>query len=93
MNGLRFNRPANVATDRYPTVVLGSGATGILAPVRDAWPGRAALIYLHSTDDRQRTLAETVSERALRDMTEEECGTSLARHSRANSAVAGLPDE
>jgi hypothetical protein len=28
---------------------------------------RPALLYLHSTDDRQRTLAEAVSQRALRD--------------------------
>jgi integrase len=36
---------------------------------------RAALIYLHSTDDRQRTLAEAVSQRALRDLAGESCGT------------------
>jgi hypothetical protein len=40
---------------------------------------RAALIYLHSTDDRQRTLAEAVSQRARRDMTAESCGTYVAR--------------
>ncbi len=40
---------------------------------------RAALIYLHSTDDRQRTLAEAVSQRARRDLAGESCGTSVAR--------------
>jgi hypothetical protein len=40
---------------------------------------RAALIYLHSTDDRQRTLAEAVSQRALRDLAGESCGTRVAR--------------
>jgi integrase len=40
---------------------------------------RAALIYLHSSDDRQRTLAEAVSERARRDLTGESCGTYVAR--------------
>lgn len=39
---------------------------------------RVALIYLHSSDDRQRTLAEAVSERARRDLTGESCGTYLA---------------
>lgn len=36
---------------------------------------RAALIYLHSTEDRQRTLAKAVSQRALRDLAGESCGT------------------
>ena len=36
---------------------------------------RAALIYLHSTHDRQRTLAEALSQRALRDRAGESCGT------------------
>jgi integrase len=40
---------------------------------------RAALIYLHSSDDRQRTLAEAVSERARRDLIGESCGTYVAR--------------
>jgi integrase len=40
---------------------------------------RAALIYLHSTDDRQRALAEAVEQRAIRDRAEEPCGTSVAR--------------
>jgi hypothetical protein len=40
---------------------------------------RAALIYLHSTDDRQRTLAEAVSERARRELAGEPRGTPVAR--------------
>jgi Phage integrase family len=40
---------------------------------------RAALIYLHCTDDRQRTLAEAVSERALRELARETRGTRVAR--------------
>ena len=40
---------------------------------------RAALIYLHSTDDRQRTLAEAVSERARRELAGESRGTRVAR--------------
>jgi hypothetical protein len=45
---------------------------------------RAALIYPHSTDDRQRTLAEAVSERARRDLTAESCGTSLTRYGQSD---------
>jgi hypothetical protein len=37
------------------------------------------VIYLHSTDNRQRTLAEAVSQRALRERAGESCGTSVAR--------------
>ena len=44
---------------------------------------RAALIYLHSTDDRQRALAEAVSERARRDLAAESCGTYVARGGQA----------
>ncbi len=45
---------------------------------------RAALIYLHSSDDRQRTLAEAVSERARRDLTGESCGTYVARDGQSD---------
>jgi hypothetical protein len=38
----------------------------------------AALIYLHSTDDRQRALAEAIEQRA-RDGAGESCGTPVAR--------------
>ena len=45
---------------------------------------RAALIYLHSSDDRQRTLAEAVSERARRDLTGESGGTYVARDGQSD---------
>jgi hypothetical protein len=51
---------------------------------------RAALIYLHSTDDRQRTLAEAVSQRALRDLAGESCGTSVARDGQTDDTEYGL---
>jgi integrase len=47
---------------------------------------RAALIYLHSTDDRQRALAEAVSERARRDLAAESCGTYVAREGQADAS-------
>jgi integrase len=40
---------------------------------------RAALIYLHSSDDRQRTLAEAVEQRALRELSRELPCTRVAR--------------
>jgi integrase len=41
---------------------------------------RAALIYLHSTSDRQRTLADAVADRAREELGETSpCGTSVAR--------------
>jgi hypothetical protein len=40
---------------------------------------RAALIYLHSTDARQRTLAEAVEQRAIRELSGEDRGTRVAR--------------
>jgi hypothetical protein len=40
---------------------------------------RAALIYLHSTDDRQRTLAEAVEQRAIWELTGENRGMPVAR--------------
>jgi integrase len=41
---------------------------------------RAALIYLHSTSDRQRTLADAVADRAREELGEPKpCGTSVAR--------------
>jgi integrase len=47
---------------------------------------RAALIYLHSTDDRQRTLAAAVADRARAELGEVNSrGTSVARTARANA--------
>jgi len=41
---------------------------------------RAALIYLHSTSDLQRTLADAVADRAREELGEPNpCGTSVAR--------------
>jgi integrase len=41
---------------------------------------RAALIYLHSTSDRQRTLADAMGDRAREELGEPNpCGTSVAR--------------
>jgi len=40
---------------------------------------RAALIYLHSSDDRQRTLAEAVEQRALRELSGKSRGARVAR--------------
>lgn len=40
---------------------------------------RAALIYLHSTDERQRTLADAVATRAAAELAARSCGTSMAR--------------
>jgi integrase len=41
---------------------------------------RAALIYLHSTSDRQQTLANAVADRAREELDEANpCGTSVAR--------------
>jgi integrase len=48
---------------------------------------RAALIHLHSTDDRQRTLAEAVSQRALRDRPAESCGTPVARDGQTDNTA------
>jgi hypothetical protein len=47
---------------------------------------RAALIYLHSTDDRQRALAEAVSERARRELAAESCGTYVASGGQADAS-------
>jgi hypothetical protein len=51
---------------------------------------RAALIYLHSTDDRQRALAEAISERALRELTAEPCGTYVARDGETDTSDDAL---
>jgi Phage integrase family len=40
---------------------------------------RAALIYLHSTSDRQRTLADAVADRARVELDAPSCGTRVAR--------------
>ena len=40
---------------------------------------RAALIYLHSTQERQRILADAISERTRKDLKAASCGTSVAR--------------
>jgi hypothetical protein len=47
---------------------------------------RAALIYLHSTEDRQRTLAEAISQRAHQDLTAESCGTRVARRGLSDAS-------
>ncbi len=47
---------------------------------------RAALIYLHSTDDRQRTLAEAISQRAIRVLKGESCGTRVARDGQTDDS-------
>jgi integrase len=52
---------------------------------------RAALIYLHSTDDRQRALAEAVSERARRDLAAESCGTYVACDRQADAPLKISP--
>jgi hypothetical protein len=51
---------------------------------------RAALIYLHSTDDRQRTPAEAVSQRAKRDRDAESCGTPVARDGQTDDVDEAL---
>jgi hypothetical protein len=51
---------------------------------------RAALIYLHSTDDRQRALAEAVSQRAQRDLAGESAGTPVARGGQTDESQDGL---
>jgi integrase len=43
---------------------------------------RAALIYLHSTSDRQRTLADAVADRTRSELGTPPCGTSVARKDR-----------
>ena len=40
---------------------------------------RAALICLHSTQERQRLLADAIDERARRDRGADSCGTNVAR--------------
>jgi len=47
---------------------------------------RAALIYLHSTDDRQRSLAEAISERARRDLSAGSRGTYVAHDGQADAS-------
>jgi hypothetical protein len=51
---------------------------------------RAALIYLHSTDDRQRALAEAVSRRAQRDRAGESCRTPCTRDGQTDESKDGL---
>lgn len=51
---------------------------------------RAALIYLHSTDDRQRALAEAISERARRDLIAEPRGTCVARDGETDASDDAL---
>jgi hypothetical protein len=51
---------------------------------------RAALIYLHCTDDRQRAQAEAVSQRAQRDRTGEPCDTRVARDGQTDESEDGL---
>ncbi len=47
---------------------------------------RAALIYLHSTQDRQRRLADAISERTRKDLQAASCGTSVARQGHPTAA-------
>jgi len=42
---------------------------------------RAALIYLHSTQERQRVMADAVDERARRDLGAGSCGMNVAAKS------------
>jgi hypothetical protein len=46
---------------------------------------RAALIYLHSTQERQRVLADAIDERARRDLGAESRGTYVARDAQADA--------
>jgi integrase len=46
---------------------------------------RAALIYLHSTQERQRALADAIDERARRDLGADSCGTYVARDAQAGA--------
>jgi len=45
-----------------------------------------ALIYLHSSDDRQRTLAEAVEQRARRELAGKSCGTRVTRDGHADDS-------
>jgi integrase len=47
---------------------------------------RAALIYLHSTQDRQRALADAIEQRTTRDLEAASCGTSVARQGHSTAS-------
>ena len=53
---------------------------------------RAALIYLHSTPDRQRALAEAVALRTRQDLSGRICGTSVAREGQHETSDSGPAD-
>jgi len=48
--------------------------------------GRAALIYLHSTQERQRILADAISKRTRKDLEAASRGTSVARRRQPTAA-------
>jgi len=54
---------------------------------------RAALIYLHSTPDRQRALANAVGARTRQDLTGTSRGTSVAREGHADASGDDPPNE
>ena len=47
---------------------------------------RAALIYLHSTPDRQRALAEAIADRTRQEVTGKIRGTNVARNGQADAS-------
>ncbi len=53
---------------------------------------RAALIYLHSTQDRQRALAEAVAARTRQDLAGRICGTFVAREGQHEASDTGPAD-
>ncbi len=54
---------------------------------------RAALIYLHSTPDRQRALAEAIAARTRQDLAGRACGTSVARDGQDGQSDASEQTE
>jgi hypothetical protein len=54
---------------------------------------RAALIYLHSTPDRQRALANAVAARTRQDLTRTSRGTSVARERQAKPSSDDPPKD
>ncbi len=54
---------------------------------------RAALIYLHSSPDRQRALAAAIAARTRRDLTRKDRGTNVARNGQADATHADPANE
>jgi hypothetical protein len=54
---------------------------------------RAALIYLHSTPDRQRALAEAIAERTRQEVSGKIGGTVVARNGQADASGDDPPNE